>query len=487
VDARRREDFLPVKKCDKRPSHVKLGLRHIFTHLRHTLALGTQLRMFGSSERAKESITSRWVASSDRRYCLQVSVVKLERVLCRSAAGQVAAPTMTEVHAVEKGLAQVTVPRLVCLLSSVVTSARKLDLLRCLIESAKSQESTDFTLAVSCFVAEHVRPPDQGYGAWVKKLFDGVGKKQHVLVQHEIKPQFLGYADLIRDMEILDDTWLMFSDDDDLWSPGRVKLFRTCLAFDSSDVVLFDELCVINADAVEAGKAGVRYECPHCGVCCQEFKNSKDVEDALAKNCCVRFASLVDGEGEMNSFCVKISVFRGFVQTNMYFVSCNKYCDMLFFWWLKQRGHHTVKFDNRRGWLYFYRNTQKEVENCNREKRYSGEELATVQQLEIPSLFAGVLDSAQAMFRDYGMAAHEASASIQQLVNRTDSLFATRSHFCFNCGVKGEVVPRCLACKVARYCSRECQTAHWVHHSSYCHEMVKLQKVYQVRLHNAQE
>jgi hypothetical protein len=45
------------------------------------------------------------------------------------------------------------------------------------------------------------------------------------------KPQFLGYADLIRDMEILDDTWLMFSDDDDLWSPGRVKLFRTCLAF----------------------------------------------------------------------------------------------------------------------------------------------------------------------------------------------------------------------------------------------------------------
>ncbi len=377
-------------------------------------------------------------------------------------------------------------PRLVCFLSSVVSSSAKLDLLQCLIESAKGQENADFALAVSCFVTDEVRPRGQEYCAWVKTLFDGVGRTQHVLVQHEIKPQFLGYANLIREVELTDDTWLMFSDDDDIWSPGRVKLLLTCLAFDSADVILFDEMCVLHPDAVEAGKTGVRYECPQCGVCCQEFKSFKDVDNALSRKCCVRFSSLPDGEGEMSSFCVKVSVFRTFIRNNMYFVSCNPYCDMLLFWWLKQGTYHTVAFDHERGWLYFYRNTRKEVNN-DREKRHAKEELGTIQQLEIPPLFIGVVESAETMFQDLGLTVHEAHASIQQMINRAQSRFALQSRFCFNCGVKEKVLPRCSSCKIARYCSRECQTSHWDYHATYCKEMVKLGRKYHVWLHNAQE
>ena len=53
---------------------------------------------------------------------------------------------------------------------------------------------------------------------------------------------------------------------------------------------------------------------------------------------------------------------------------------------------------------------------------------------------------------------------------------------CCVCG-KNENVKRCSGCKVAHYCSKDCQNSHWEYHSVYCQAIVDLQHLERAKLY----
>lgn len=48
--------------------------------------------------------------------------------------------------------------------------------------------------------------------------------------------------------------------------------------------------------------------------------------------------------------------------------------------------------------------------------------------------------------------------------------------FCASCGCRNTALKRCAICRCTRYCSKECQTAHWKTHKRECRSQSTTQK-----------
>ena len=48
---------------------------------------------------------------------------------------------------------------------------------------------------------------------------------------------------------------------------------------------------------------------------------------------------------------------------------------------------------------------------------------------------------------------------------------SSKERSCEGCGITwNRPMPRCIKCKLVRYCSRDCQVAHWMDHKKSCHK-----------------
>ncbi|CAF0800959.1 unnamed protein product [Brachionus calyciflorus] len=64
---------------------------------------------------------------------------------------------------------------------------------------------------------------------------------------------------------------------------------------------------------------------------------------------------------------------------------------------------------------------------------------------------------------------HNLESEAQKLLDSKDAKFTNKNTQCFNCSVEKETLLRCSKCKLALYCSTECQKKSWAtHHKSLC-------------------
>lgn len=359
---------------------------------------------------------------------------------------------------------------IICLMTSYVSSEKNLQRLQVMIESARKQRDQNFRLAVSIFVSKDVRPRDRDYEEWVKSMFQGVGKSQSFVFEGKRVSQFEGYKHLLETQDFSADDWLIFSDDDDIWSIHRVAFMSSEIRpLLNDEIVVFNEVCRVCDAALEATKRGKRWVCPACKSCCQEFRCVEDVDAAISCGYCVRFHAGLDAVtrkmrdlGEMHTVAVRAPVLKHFINNNSFFVQRNRYCDMLFLWFLLKQKIALIEVPHeRRLWLYFYRNTIKKIPNWTEQIDQ------VVEQLEIPILYKGVMDELSIHRRNPRLKVDRDLAQRQ--------MERARTIMCFGCGkVDLTVRRRCPACQIATYCDKNCQKAHWNRHKQYCKEMSHL-------------
>lgn len=251
-------------------------------------------------------------------------------------------------------------PKKVVLLASVITEENRLKRLKQMIESVKQQSVKPDYFYVSIFVD----PSLNLTMSMVSDMFTGVAT--NILYQRKPKKQFVQIYELclkISSQWLKDEishTWVSFTDDDDLWSPIRMSLYQDALinAYENSPQQ-FNKISGIKVCQYNTHEPRKYCNC--------EINDAKDVFKGI-KCGCVKYGMYTEREQnkfvEYHHWMTKFALLQEFLQRCLFFVFENRYCDVLFSYFLnnyKPDECVTISvFSNPNEWAYFYRNGSKE-------------------------------------------------------------------------------------------------------------------------------
>ena len=253
---------------------------------------------------------------------------------------------------------------IVTLLASHISSARRLKYLQYCLRSIAEQSDPPAALYLSWYADDElaVSVSDTFAKQSLPLRFVPLQQKQQ-LSQYEHLSRALHQAE--KELPAAPtSTWLMFSDDDDLWHPQRTALVRkACVAHPSCEALAF---------SVYAHPAAERS---------REVTSSAEVDRALD----ARTAGLWVGASEIFQYAVRPDALARFLQAEPRSVRQHKFCDVRFSQFLRHQLGHKGAFAelDARGlmrlcgmsetsasssaaqsgwlaqhWLYFYRQTR---------------------------------------------------------------------------------------------------------------------------------
>jgi hypothetical protein len=254
-------------------------------------------------------------------------------------------------------------------IASVIKNEKRLISFRLLLDSIRSQTTKLDGLIISSYI-------DPSFHVDSNELFSGLGANCHILLQKRAKRQFVQFKEISNclDKKFPDfkNKFLLFSDDDDLWSPNRVFAYKQAenIINDITYAIVFKE----------STKQKI-------GGCKLHDETFGDVNE-MFKCGCASF-SAVGGDKpthvEYHYYLVRQCVLADFVAKNRWLVEQNRFADMEFRIFVGDYKYpdgiklHTSPLV----WTYFYRFSHDSITGT---RKYEDLAEYIVEQLECPSM-----------------------------------------------------------------------------------------------------
>lgn len=268
-------------------------------------------------------------------------------------------------------------------LASVVDNPQRMRRLEQMLQSAREQTDKPDYFCVSIYT-----PLVSGEA--LQKMFEGIAKHIRIARRKHPLPQFCQYRDLeklFRERWYPDkvSTWVVFTDDDDLWHPHRIAKFRYGISFctgehhNLSGVVMTESTRQTNA------------------TCCL-VDDWQGVDNGIKCGCTVDTAVRAEELTEYHYCTLRLTEFRRFLETFAFHVEHNRFTDMLLCNYVHsaggpQRRHGTLP--TRPGeWTYFYRDGRAEyptVTSFSLARQSGDDDILNLEQLENPRMIKQTL------------------------------------------------------------------------------------------------
>lgn len=231
--------------------------------------------------------------------------------------------------------------KLVGVLASVITDERRFDYFKLLLESIRRQETPLDIFIVSIHF-------DFDHKIDLKELFRNFPCPYYILRQKRPKRQFLQYGEIMNRLPRIfprldNETFILFSDDDDLWNTNRVSFYKQCgqsiIGKPVSSVVALEHTVVLN-------------------VRCSTSHSPTDVGGMLKCGCVqISMGESVMGSIEYHEHAVRHHVAKDFFDTYPVLANTNRFADIAFRDFV--RTYKPKQWCTAHGtpptWLYFYR------------------------------------------------------------------------------------------------------------------------------------
>jgi len=239
--------------------------------------------------------------------------------------------------------------KIVSFTSSVITERARFNYFKDMIQSVCKQEIYPDLFFLSIHISPDLNIPDKEF----TDMFKEVPFEYHILRQKRPKKQFVQYKEMLSHLGQhfdLKKTWIMFSDDDDLWNTMRTKVFYAAIN-SYKTMTLKPEEKFVGVCILESIKQ------KDSMIPCCEIHTPSDVITAI-------YDGLVDvtmHQGirvEHHEYLVKTCMLTNFLDKNKFLVKTNRYCDLDFRQFLiKSKDSLSCDFlpIPVKNWLYFYR------------------------------------------------------------------------------------------------------------------------------------
>lgn len=236
-------------------------------------------------------------------------------------------------------------------MASVIRDERRLSYFRQLLNSIRAQTRAPTRLYISIHIVLDLSSEE-----W-SSLFANLPGNPVILKQRHPKRQFVQYRELLKraaaDLSG-ENTFILFSDDDDLWHPQRVACYLNW--FDNMIQMGTPPDVISRMTSIQA-REQTTPGLP-CEVC--QTNNSNDV-DAMLRCGCVTIELLALEKGPMlleyHQYAVRPRVLQEFLEKHVQLVETNRFADMEFRQFVRT-------YDDEKGctgqlvpphWMYFYR------------------------------------------------------------------------------------------------------------------------------------
>ena len=290
---------------------------------------------------------------------------------------------------------------LIGLVASVITEPVRLGFFKQLLLCIKRQTVPLDGLLISIYI-------DPCLSVDMSELFRDMGKNVLILHQKSKKRQFVQYEELSRRVDSgafackdhSKATFLLFSDDDDIWNDNRVRAYH-----DMWKVVLERR----DADPNQVSSICMMEKTTHTDHRCPEHAGSSNVDDMLECGCAsfeVISQNTTDRIAEYHEYAVRPRVLREFCESHQRWVKHNRFADLEFRYYVctfMPSVFFTV-LTFPRHWIYFYRGGDYPSVTNPYKDRKSKMEYA-VEMCECPQMSAkGFAALAQSRARDVNVA-----------------------------------------------------------------------------------
>ena len=237
--------------------------------------------------------------------------------------------------------------RFVCLLASVIQEERRLAFFRQLLDTVRAQLVKPDEMIVSIFIDPSLEGDNRDQ-FW-KELFHDLPFVR-VMRQKRKKRQFVQIAEMLGKVEDSPSTFVIFSDDDDLWHPRRVfayhALYNDTAQMSDSDMSKFSAMIILHDMKTNNTK-------------CPDHRDTSDV-DGMIKCGCVELHHVPYEQRsgvEYHHMAVRPAVIKDFIASNGRIVRHNRFADMFFRRFViayKPKDCRTT-YSSPPHWIYFYR------------------------------------------------------------------------------------------------------------------------------------
>lgn len=245
--------------------------------------------------------------------------------------------------------------QLVCFIASVIKEPRRLEFFKQLLKSIQDQELPLDGLFISSYI-------DPSLQTDIQELLRGIsstGTKVHILKQKRPKRQFVQIKELSDRVDKVfpcpqnTESFILFSDDDDLWHPTRTKhYYRISTDADSTLFPMLSAICMRESTEID------KFEYPTVCSNHPEATCAADV-DRLIECGCLSFKFNQSDLYEYHEYAVRRYVLREFLTENAWIVNNNRFADMRFRYFIAtykvgiMRTAHYIPDQ----WLYYYRHS----------------------------------------------------------------------------------------------------------------------------------
>lgn len=235
---------------------------------------------------------------------------------------------------------------LVCIIASVIRDTRRLRYFRMLLDSIVAQKVFPTQLIISVHIDPSLTPD------W-DALFRGLPASGVLICkQMRAKRQFVQIREMLGRIKHISgkETFVMFSDDDDLWHPQRAAVY-----FAYYDLV--DEQTLRMTSSFVVREYTASSQGPPCTACLAH--NEQNV-DAMIACGCVNITSYSDTENrlyEYHQYAVRPLVMEAFFKQYAQLVETNRFADMQFRYFVATYGGtewRTCQIGAAH-WTYYYR------------------------------------------------------------------------------------------------------------------------------------
>jgi len=269
--------------------------------------------------------------------------------------------------------------KIVSLTASVIKEQIRFNYFKDMIQSVRNQNLYPDLFFLSIHISPKLNISNEDFN----NIFKDFPCKYYILKQKRPKKQFLQYKEMFNRLDQhfddLNKTWIMFSDDDDLWNTMRTKVFFAGINLFKVSYPNSDEEKFVCVGIPESVKQKVDAK-----VCCK-IHTSFDVTKGISCGCVeVEIQSLeqiqrniITKKGiwaEHHEYLIKTQVLGNFLKQNNFLVETNRYCDMDFRYFIisyKHNLNYKSVFIPIEEWMYFYRASCGEYSQVSTELRYN--------------------------------------------------------------------------------------------------------------------
>ncbi|KAI9005327.1 hypothetical protein BC832DRAFT_592449 [Gaertneriomyces semiglobifer] len=187
-------------------------------------------------------------------------------------------------------------------------------------------------------------------------LFQDFGAPYHILLQKRAKPRFVQYQEMLGRIPNKPNTWLLFSEEADLWSPKRIYA-----------LISLHSRIPVNTDSHPVYTILTLETCHQQPGCC-DVRHPAQVDSALLCGC-IKYSFDTPVKGQIQSLehtelVVREQVLKTFIHENPFLVQHNRFVGAQFSAFAQRYrvdGHERCVMKAALGeWLYFHRHTSGE-------------------------------------------------------------------------------------------------------------------------------